>query len=338
MFCGNCGKEVQEGTAFCPNCGNKFNVAIANSAQDTVQNRPPEPSPAPEIKPVFCGNCGKQVQEGSPFCPNCGSKASATSETTTAMQNPEPVPAPENKPVFCGNCGKQVQEGSPFCPNCGSKASATSETTTAMQNPEPIPAPEIKPVFCGNCGKQMQEGSPFCPNCGAKLGTARENTVHAGTQQQYSQPRQTVYQSPPIEVQPIQSAVPEGKYRHGFTSFWLWLQFVVGILGTVLGIIGMAASDDFGIGFPALMSGLIVGVVTGVGSFLIMRWYISGFYMIAGVYVTDIVISIAEGSGAQGIALLIGLAITFGVLNLRSSQNGKTAWEQLSKKEKNRQP
>jgi len=124
MFCGNCGKEVQEGIAFCPSCGSKFNVATANTAQGTVHNRPPEPSPAPEIKPVFCGNCGKQVQEGSPFCPNCGSKANVAAETAAAVQNPEPSPAPEIKPVFCGNCGKQVQEGSPFCPNCGTKAGA----------------------------------------------------------------------------------------------------------------------------------------------------------------------------------------------------------------------
>ena len=52
---------------------------------------------------VKCGACGKQIAEGSKFCPECGAKVE------------------QAKSKFCPECGKPVAEGSKFCPECGNK-------------------------------------------------------------------------------------------------------------------------------------------------------------------------------------------------------------------------
>lgn len=48
IICPNCGKELEEGTQFCDNCGTKI------------------------IETVFCPNCGEQTSTEFPFCPKCG--------------------------------------------------------------------------------------------------------------------------------------------------------------------------------------------------------------------------------------------------------------------------
>ena len=52
-----------------------------------------------------CPKCGKALQPGAKFCPNCGAK----------------IPQPAATPQFCPNCGKQLKPGAKFCPNCGTK-------------------------------------------------------------------------------------------------------------------------------------------------------------------------------------------------------------------------
>ena len=42
---------------------------------------------------MFCENCGTRVDDGAPFCPNCGSKMPVP-EAPAAPVNPSPEPAP----------------------------------------------------------------------------------------------------------------------------------------------------------------------------------------------------------------------------------------------------
>ena len=53
-----------------------------------------------EVAPVFCKNCGAQLEHSSCFCGECGAKIA---------------------PEFCGNCGAKLNPGSKFCRNCGNK-------------------------------------------------------------------------------------------------------------------------------------------------------------------------------------------------------------------------
>ncbi len=71
--CSACGKDVAEGTKFCPHCGAK----VGN----------------------FCPKCGASIAVGAKFCGECGAKLVAS----------------------CSNCGKELPAGSKFCPDCGTK-------------------------------------------------------------------------------------------------------------------------------------------------------------------------------------------------------------------------
>ena len=62
MKCSNCGSEVEKGTVFCGNCGNKIvweqqQVVSGEYASDGI---------------VFCPNCGKKMDSESAFCDECG--------------------------------------------------------------------------------------------------------------------------------------------------------------------------------------------------------------------------------------------------------------------------
>ena len=53
MPCPNCQSMIKQGSKFCPECGQKIEVAE---------------------KKRFCTGCGKQVEGGVKFCPECGTK------------------------------------------------------------------------------------------------------------------------------------------------------------------------------------------------------------------------------------------------------------------------
>lgn len=58
---------------------------------------------------AYCGNCKKQIDDGSAFCPYCGSK--------NVM--------PQGRKV-CPSCGAQIQDGQLFCKNCGTACGSSS--------------------------------------------------------------------------------------------------------------------------------------------------------------------------------------------------------------------
>lgn len=54
-----------------------------------------------------CGNCGAELEEGTNFCPSCGTKINwETSQT--------------DQTFTCGNCGGEFNGKVGFCPHCGS--------------------------------------------------------------------------------------------------------------------------------------------------------------------------------------------------------------------------
>ena len=73
--CAKCGKLLQPGAKFCPECGEKVAANV-------------------------CPGCGKPVSATAKFCPECGTKLGAST---------------------CPACGKEVAAGAKFCPECGEK-------------------------------------------------------------------------------------------------------------------------------------------------------------------------------------------------------------------------
>lgn len=102
-----------------------------------------------------CPNCGADVQNGSQFCNNCGTRMPPASMKTAPKAG-----------LTCPTCGAAVAEGNLFCNNCGTKLAPA---------PAPAPAPEEPAVeeskrSCPNCGTELESDAEFCFNCGAKLG------------------------------------------------------------------------------------------------------------------------------------------------------------------------
>lgn len=102
-----------------------------------------------------CPNCGADVQNGSQFCNNCGTRMPPASMKTAPKAG-----------LTCPTCGAAVAEGNLFCNNCGTKLAPT---------PAPAPAPAEPAVeelkrSCPNCGTELESDAAFCFNCGAKFG------------------------------------------------------------------------------------------------------------------------------------------------------------------------
>jgi len=81
--CGGCGTALDEGAAFCNQCGARAE-AMAVPA--------PPPPPAPPEESLACGNCGQTVTSADKFCPACGAPGpaadAAARERWRAAQSP----------------------------------------------------------------------------------------------------------------------------------------------------------------------------------------------------------------------------------------------------------
>ena len=60
----------------------------------------------------FCNNCGKEVKEGTKFCPDCGNSLTDENETINNQQN-------NTVGVPCPKCGSIIPNGNIACINCG---------------------------------------------------------------------------------------------------------------------------------------------------------------------------------------------------------------------------
>lgn len=98
--------------AIAPQLQEMLNVKNINSTSDAT---------------IKCTNCGTMIQQGSKFCPECGSKSANT--------------------VTCPNCNKEIPAGSKFCLECGYKFA----TVCPKCNTE-IPAGS---KFCLECGEKI---------------------------------------------------------------------------------------------------------------------------------------------------------------------------------------
>ena len=104
-----------------------------------------------------CPNCGADVQNGSQFCNNCGTRMPPASMKTAPKAG-----------LTCPTCGTELESNAAFCFNCGTKLAPTPA-------PAPVPAPAEPAVeelkrSCPNCGTELESDAAFCFNCGTKLG------------------------------------------------------------------------------------------------------------------------------------------------------------------------
>jgi len=67
-----------------------------------------------------CPECGKQVSDKAPACPDCGM----------------PIAPPQQEKAFCSKCGKDINKDAVVCPACGVPTS--NYQLQQQQTPAPI--------------------------------------------------------------------------------------------------------------------------------------------------------------------------------------------------------
>jgi hypothetical protein len=200
-------------------------------------------------------------------------------------------------------------------------------------------------TVCRNCGKELQDEWKPCPYCSSVAAQVPELAVvqQAAVQQAAPQapPQQAAYQTPPYNP-PVRD-VGDKQLRHGFTSFWLWSNFIVSLLG----VVGILYLEYFTGGEHEFTSFqfwtlLLTSVLSAYGLHrIIFEWAKGGFYWLVFVTIAATVfntldvlngfINDSEISRLQCfISFAIPNALLYGVLHFRNAFNAKTTWEQLS--------
>ena len=85
------GKTIKEFQSGIKEASEGFSNEVQKSAE-ALKEEPPKPQ---------CKSCGKPIQPGMKFCPECGA----------AQEEP-----PKSQ---CKSCDKPIQPGVKFCPECG---------------------------------------------------------------------------------------------------------------------------------------------------------------------------------------------------------------------------
>ena len=167
-----------------------------------------------------CSNCNASIADGSAFCDNCGTPASAAPSAP-----PMPPAAPMGGGAVCPSCSAAVIPGEAFCGDCGASMSAAAPST-----PPPAYAPPPSPAYsppagaaCPQCQAAVTPGSAFCDNCGASVGAAPPPQQPPAQQPPYQPPAQQPVQqqqpmiTPRLVVQATNAPIslPPGKTEIG---------------------------------------------------------------------------------------------------------------------------
>ena len=159
--CTNCGAELQDGVAFCIQCG--MPVKKEEPAKENVMFE--------NVNPV------EQTEEKTSQKVSLEKTASVHSEHTAQTQQEELEKQWENPAKnVCPNCGTTLADNVRFCINCGEeirKADEDVEEATMRVNPITFKKPDEvqtskRPRFCIGCGAKLDDDSVFCTVCGKR--------------------------------------------------------------------------------------------------------------------------------------------------------------------------
>ncbi len=159
--CTNCGAELQDGVAFCIQCG--MPVKKEEPAKENVMFE--------NVNPV------EQTEEKTSQKVSLEKTVSVHSEHTAQTQQEELEKQWENPAKnVCPNCGTILADNVRFCINCGEevrKVDENAEEVTMRVNPVTFKRPDEvqtpkRPRFCIGCGAKLDDDSVFCTVCGKR--------------------------------------------------------------------------------------------------------------------------------------------------------------------------
>ena len=120
MKCRNCGKEIPDDSAFCPECGKPVKE---------------------EQKAATCPQCGAPLKPGAAFCSNCGKRVADASAAAASEQASEPqgqqVPPQKQVPQEQVTQKQEPQEPAPQ-KQVTQKQAPQAEKTAVIASPKPV--------------------------------------------------------------------------------------------------------------------------------------------------------------------------------------------------------
>jgi hypothetical protein len=205
---------------------------------------------------------------------------------------------------FCSNCGAKIAANAKFCSGCG----ATVNAQATPQSATPVNASPLQAVPA-----QPEPAVPVVPQSVLPV---------------YQPPVQTVYSAPEKK---------DGrKFRHGFTTFYLWLTIISNGLGFFFVIIDFAMDSSVLAGYlPGLTTFdkwvIRTSVLFTFWSFWsIKNWQKSGFGTYAVVMIATAFLNPTKtGIIVNLITAAVSIGILYGVLHFCNPYNANSTWEQL---------
>ena len=162
--CPSCGAQLEDGAAYCTECGARMPAAPALGDQLADASPPPATD---ATAAGTCASCGAVLAGTATFCTACGQRVVTDSNRTvvlTPVGSSEPdaqedltTAAPTDR---CPSCGASLVAGSRFCTGCGARVDQVAGDGSA-------PAASV----CISCSAAIPEGSQFCVTCGARQTT-----------------------------------------------------------------------------------------------------------------------------------------------------------------------
>jgi hypothetical protein len=208
------------------------------------------------------------------------------------------------------------------------KKQAVAPVVTAAPKP-PAPPPQYNP----NQAAFVQPPPQYNPNQAAFVQPPQYNPNQVAFVQppQYN-PNQAAF------VQPPPGNKPERKLRHGFTTFYLWVGRIFGILASLFVFVVEYFLEDVWQLVVALLPSSsfylwvirILMVADWISFELILRWKRSGFWLYSASMIAFSFLIPGEGGILVNlISSAISIGILYGVLHFHNAYNAKTTWEQL---------
>jgi hypothetical protein len=256
--------------------------------------------------------------------------------------------------MFCSNCGKQIEEASPFCPNCGEKTGSVVQSPVQVQPAHEIPQTEYLvsinnqqsgPYSLGQLEAMIKNGQVTlsywaCVNNSGnwiRINDVPELKIIFDRLYKASVVQPTVpSQAASATQQPTHTEWPNRniRLRHGFTSFWLWLNFLALVISGLIIVLAFMIIDDADFNYYySIDKGSLIFLLPSLGTGLyglwniIKNWKQSGFmYYVISHILGLIWVFLSSRSSFVGMIItsIIGIGITYWTLKIRNSYNAKS--------------
>jgi uncharacterized Zn finger protein (UPF0148 family) len=145
LTCSHCGSALEDGDAFCPECGDRVagTQETVTSAETVAEEPPTQQSEWIPTEPAADEQGAENFSAGT-IEPAEPPVPPVSLDELDTLNSPEiSAEAPVTRAAFCESCGSALEDGDAFCPECGARVADSQETVTSAETvTEEPPTPQ----------------------------------------------------------------------------------------------------------------------------------------------------------------------------------------------------